>query len=282
MSNKKENLRTFIKWSGNKSKHLRHIIPLLPTDYNNYIEPFLGSGALFLKLKPKKYIINDLNRDNIETWKLIKNNPNKIINAFKTFGKTFKKMNKKQKLLTCRKQTESLNCSVISETRTCKYLLMKACVYMGNILIKDRYYFKGLELGITVNNNHPFLTENYYKNIKNVSEYLNKNKGQIYNADYKKILKKAKKNDFVFLDPPYVEKKDYCFNYNKNEILDQDFINELVQQVKILDKRDVYWIMTQANTKQVRKAFANYKIKTFDVYRAVSKSYTKELIIMNY
>jgi hypothetical protein len=91
-----------------------------------------------------------------------------------------------------------------------------------------------------------------------------------------------KKTLFTYFSQAYVEKKDYCFNYNKNEILDQDFINELVQQVKILDKRDVYWIMTQANTKQIRKAFANYKIKTFDVYRAITKSYTKELIIMNY
>jgi DNA adenine methylase len=159
---------------------------------------------------------------------------------------------------------------------------MKYCSYMGHIFIKNTFKFAGLDLNIFVNNNHPFLTENYYKNIKNVSEYLNNNKGQIYNTDYKKILKKAKKNDFVFLDPPYVEQKNYQFNYNKNEIIGQDFINELVQQVKMLDKRDVYWIMTQANTKQVRKTFANYKIKTFDVYRAISKSYTKELIIMNY
>jgi hypothetical protein len=59
-------------------------------------------------------------------------------------------------------------------------------------------------------------------------------------------------------------------------------MKELIKQVKELDKRDVFWIMTQANTKEILHAFKEYKLRTFDVYRAVSKSYTKELIIMNY
>ena len=36
-------LKTFIKWSGNKSKHLRHLIPHVPKDFNKYIEPFFGN-----------------------------------------------------------------------------------------------------------------------------------------------------------------------------------------------------------------------------------------------
>jgi DNA adenine methylase len=281
MSEKK--LKTFIRWQGNKSRFISHILPLIPKDYNTYIEPFLGSGAILLKHKPTQFIINDLNRDNINIWKLVRDNPNKIINAFKTFGNTFKKLSKSKKIEVCKKKINNLNTSEYNDKRCIDYLLMKACSYMGNIFINNKFKFcGGLDLAISIKNNYTFMSVDNLKNIKNVSEYLNQSKGQIYNADYKKILKKAKKNDFVFLDPPYIEKKDYCFNYNKNEILDQDFINELVQQVKILDKRDVYWIMTQANTKQVRNAFANYKIKTFDVYRVVSKSYIKELIIMNY
>ena len=38
-------LKTFIKWSGNKSKHLRHLIQYVPKDFNTYIDPFVGSGA---------------------------------------------------------------------------------------------------------------------------------------------------------------------------------------------------------------------------------------------
>jgi DNA adenine methylase len=92
-------LKTFIKWPGNKSKHLRHILPYIPDDYNTYIEPFVGSGALFLNLQQDKWIINDLNRDLIECWKYVKTEDEKIIACFKSFGKIFKVMDRESQFL---------------------------------------------------------------------------------------------------------------------------------------------------------------------------------------
>lgn len=46
-------MKTFINWQGNKTRYLKHILPLIPDNYNTYIEPFVGSGALLLKLEPK-------------------------------------------------------------------------------------------------------------------------------------------------------------------------------------------------------------------------------------
>ena len=274
-------LKTFIKWQGNKSNHVRFLLPLIPKNYNTYIEPFLGSGAVLLKHKPTKWIINDLNKDNIDVWKIIQDNPNKIISYFKNFGKTFKNLSKDKKIKLCNKKTSNLNNSK-SQSRAINFLLMKACSFMGTIMKNDVFSFNGLELSILAYNKYPFLSESYFENIKKISQFLNETNGKIYNSDYKKILKKAKANDFIFLDPPYIQSHDYKFNYNKGEKLDNVFIKELVEQVKILDKRDVFWMMTQANTAQIRKSFLGYKFKTFNVFRAVSKSYTKELIIMNY
>lgn len=47
-------MKTFIKWSRNKSKHINKIKKFIPTEYDVYIEPFVGSGAVFLNLKPQK------------------------------------------------------------------------------------------------------------------------------------------------------------------------------------------------------------------------------------
>ena len=41
-------MKTFIRYPGNKSRYLKYILPLVPKEYNTYIEPFVGSGALFL------------------------------------------------------------------------------------------------------------------------------------------------------------------------------------------------------------------------------------------
>ena len=65
-------MKTFIRQPGNKTKYIRNIIPHVPTDYNTYFEPFAGSGAIFLHLAPKKWVINDINEDLINLYKTIK------------------------------------------------------------------------------------------------------------------------------------------------------------------------------------------------------------------
>jgi len=275
-------MKTFIKWQGNKSKHLNKIIKYIPEFTGTYIEPFVGSGAMFLKLAPEKWIINDLNRDLINIWKTVKNEPLKIIELFKEFSKSFKRLSNESKIKYCKDITSRIESMDYDYKRASVFMLMKYCAYMGNIIINNNFKFKGLDLPIYLNNRYFFLEQNNYDNILSVSKFLNKTNGQIFNQDYTSILDKANKGDFVFLDPPYIEDHNYDFNYNKHEILDESFIKNLYRQVKKLDSRGVKWLMTQADTKQIKEIFKEYTIKKFPVYRHVTKSYTHELVIMNY
>lgn len=275
-------LKTFIKWSGNKSKHLRHILPYIPKDYNTYFEPFIGSGALFLKLQPEKWVINDLNKDLINCWKSVKNDPDIIIEIFKEFGKIFKPMTKQEKVLYCREILSQIDKMSYDIKRAGIYMLMKYCVYMGNILRNNKFYFNGLDLNILINNNLVFLSKKINNNIYNVSRYLNSSHGIILNKDYKDVLNKTREGDFVFLDPPYIEEHNYQFNYNKNEKLDTKFIEDLYKEVKKLDKKGVKWIMTQSDTIEIKNIFDEYDIIEFEVYRSYKKNYVYELIIKNY
>lgn len=59
-----------IKWPGGKSREIPHIRPLIP-DYDRYIEPFFGGGALFFDLEPQRAEINDTSRALIEFYRLI-------------------------------------------------------------------------------------------------------------------------------------------------------------------------------------------------------------------
>jgi DNA adenine methylase len=275
-------MKTFIKWQGNKSKHINKFIQYIPDFTGTYIEPFVGSGALFLKLQPHKWIINDINKDLINIWNQVKNNPDEIIQIFKEFGEYFKPLSKKDKVKYCKQITLKIESMSYDIKRASVYMLMKYCSYMGNIIIKNNLYFKSLDLPIIMNNRYFFLEQNNYDNILEVSRFLNSSKGKIFNTSYEKILNKAKRGDFIFLDPPYIEAHNYEFNYNKDEILDDLFIHNLYKQVKKLDTKGVKWLMTQADTKQVKDIFKEYTIKKFQVYRRVSKSYVNELIIMNY
>ena len=86
-----KNILTPIKWTGCKRTQADRIIAQMPDNITTYCELFLGSGAVMLKLLNdypqklnhyKEIIASDTNADLIAMWKLIKNNPDKLIEFY--------------------------------------------------------------------------------------------------------------------------------------------------------------------------------------------------------
>lgn len=275
-------MKTFIRWPGNKSRYIHHILPHVPPTFNTYIEPFVGSGSLFLHIHPEKWIINDINMDLINVWIQVKTNHTKIKANFQDFEIVFHQLDKPAKLLYCKHMLNKLLLLKYTCYRASLYMLSKFCAYMGFILINNKYTITALDTKIYHGKRLYFLSEKYYENLKHVSTFLNQTTGIITNQDYKRALRYAKKGDFVFLDPPYVEAHDYKFNYNKDEHVDDTFVHDLVKMLRSLDKKGVMWMMTQADTPFIRSVFQRYKIHTFPVYRRQLNLHKNELIIKNY
>jgi DNA adenine methylase len=263
---------------------------LLPTDLidgtfqGTYYEPFVGSGAVFLYLEPKKWVINDLNTDLINCWKLVQNEPENIITAYKKLGAKLNKMSDKRKKTFCQELTEQVNKMKPNDNhRTLIIMLMKSCAYMGNIFFKDRYKFPGLELNFFKEIGCGAFKSLFYNKVLDVSKYMQCSKGKFLNGDYSKAISYAKQGDFVFLDPPYFEKNvDYQFKYNKNEDLSINFYKNLKKECDKLTKKGVKFMLTHADTKEIKLLFKKYNIDMINVFRPKRKAYVNELIITNY
>jgi DNA adenine methylase len=271
-------MKTFIRRPGNKSAHLKHIIPRIPEKYNTYIEPFVGTGAVFLHLLPKKWIINDLNKDIVDIWKLARDDPQYLLCEIKKFQEKFLILSNEDKLKKCKDITSKIN-GRRGKKRTSMYLLMVYCCYQGCIERNDKFSFDGLYSTIYKSESVHIFTEKYVKKITELSVIL-KN-GIVLNGDYKETLKKAKKGDFVFLDPPYIEDKNYTFNYNKDEVFD---IQALLGELKKLDENGVKWMMTQADNKLTRTIFLKYRTFEYRNKKCFNgkNNGKKEVIFMNY
>ena len=63
--------RPFLKWAGNKYQILSRIVEVLPAG-NRLIEPFAGSGAVFLNTDYERYLISDINPDLITLFQTVK------------------------------------------------------------------------------------------------------------------------------------------------------------------------------------------------------------------
>ena len=65
-------MNTIIKWPGGKSREIDMIRDLIPDEFDRYIEPFFGGGALYFHLNPRKAAINDLSAPLMDFYQLVK------------------------------------------------------------------------------------------------------------------------------------------------------------------------------------------------------------------
>ena len=87
--------KPFVKWVGGKTQLLEDIKRSLPSNFSQkkdivYVEPFVGGGAvLFWILQQfpniKKAIVNDINPHLITAYRVIKEQPDKVIGLLKYF-----------------------------------------------------------------------------------------------------------------------------------------------------------------------------------------------------
>lgn len=74
-----------LKWVGGKRQLLETFLELIPKKISSYCEPFLGGGALFFELQPKKAYVNDINEDLILVYKVIRNDVEKLVSELANF-----------------------------------------------------------------------------------------------------------------------------------------------------------------------------------------------------
>lgn len=69
---KVQKMKPLLKWPGGKSSEIRQFLGLIP-DYDRYIEPFVGGGALYFYLNPEHAVINDISAHLMQFYELVQN-----------------------------------------------------------------------------------------------------------------------------------------------------------------------------------------------------------------
>ena len=291
--------KPFLKWAGGKTQLINDIQKALPKEFIkhkfNYIEPFVGSGAvLFWMLnnfpKIEKAIINDINSDLTNTYKEIAKNPKELISILEQFQNEYHFLennseNKKDYYLNKR---ENFNSRKFSNTE-------QAALF----IFLNRTCFNGL---YRVNRNNKFNVPigSYKKpticdveNILAVSESLKK--VEILTGDYQQTLELAERPSLFYFDPPYKPlSKTSSFNsYSKDDFNDDEQIR-LRDFCKKLDSLNHYWILSNSDLKGkdiddnfFDEIYNNFNINRVFAKRSINANPEKrgvltELLITNY
>ena len=81
--NQETALKPLLKWPGGKEKELAFILPQVPSGINNYYEPFVGGGSVFMAIYAKKYFINDKSNELINLYNFISKQDTNFFKWFK-------------------------------------------------------------------------------------------------------------------------------------------------------------------------------------------------------
>jgi len=72
--------RSFLKWAGGKHSVLDEILAVMPAG-KRLIEPFVGSGTVFINAGFKRNLLGDINPDLINLFNQLQGNPDAVINT---------------------------------------------------------------------------------------------------------------------------------------------------------------------------------------------------------
>ena len=273
------NLQPFTKWTGGKRQLLPVIKKLMPESYNHYYEPFIGGGALFFDLAPKKAVINDYNAELINCYQQIKENPNELIELLKVH----KENNSKEYYLELR--------SVDRDDRINK---MPDVQRAARILYMLRVDFNGL---YRVNSKNQFnVPYGRYKNPKIVDEelihaisiYLNSNQIEIKAGDFEDALLNVQKEDFIYFDPPYIPLSDTsAFTSYTHEGFSYDDQVRLRDAFKRLSDAGAYVMLSNSSSHLVEELYQEFNIHYVEATRtnggkSSSRGKISEIIVTNY
>jgi DNA adenine methylase len=299
-------VKTPFPWCGGKTRLLEKLLELMPNKMNTYYEPFLGSGVVFLNVLATKHptntVINDINANIISFYRLLKNS--------KKIPKFENECSKLQNVYNSLPTMEEKKKFFVSVRTT--FNKMKKCLRRtAYFYFLTKTFFNGLynenkkgECNSSVGSRKKI--DISAPLLEKINELITDHNVEIHNIYFTDIITKAKKGDFVYLDPPYMKTDTKLFGnlecntdelkvsthkdssgYGKN-FTDLDHQN-VMRTFESLDRKGVMVMMSNAYNTELMKRMEKFHIYPVKVNRLISGKistrYTdkfNEVIITNY
>jgi DNA adenine methylase len=260
------NYQPFVKWVGGKRGLLSQIIPLLPKEFNNYFEPFVGGGALFFelfsqgKLRDKNIYLFDINSELINAYNMVKKYPELLIKELEKFKS---------------QHSKEFFYEIRAWDRETDFLERDDLLRAARFIYLNKTCFNGLYRVNRKNQNNVPIGS--YKNpnicdsevIYNASFALQN--ATILNTSYKDVLKYASQDDLVYFDPPYYPLTETASftSYSEFSFLDKEQ-RELFEVFESLNNKDANVLHSNSDTQFIKDLYSKYDIQNIQANRFIN------------
>jgi len=263
-------IKSPLRYPGGKNRAVKIIAPLIP-EFDEYREPFVGGGSVFIYLKQKypnkKYWINDLYPNLYHFWNKCKNDITSLIKQINEWKNIYKNGKELHRFLLD-------NIDDFDD-------LKKASAFF----VFNRITFSGTTESGGFSNAafEKRFTLSSIERVKALATVLPNT--EITNYDFEQVIETKGKNIFFFLDPPYYSATKSAL-YGKNGNMHKTFDHQ--RFANVLKKTKHKWLITYDDSEYIRKIFSFANISTWNLtygMRNVNKNGNqigKELFISNY
>lgn len=272
---------TFIKWAGGKSQLLEQFAPLFPEKIDNYIEPFLGSGAVFFENKrrfnPKRILLSDINEELINTFRVVRDNVDELIALLK-------------------QHKEEHNPDYYYDVRSWNVIKLNEIQKAARTIYLNKTCFNGL---YRVNSKGLFnVPIGSYKNPAILQEDILREASILLQGvklkaiSFEKIVDIATNDSFIYFDPPYfpLSKTSSFTTYTKGDFL-EDEQRKLAEIFRRLDRKGCKLMLSNSDTPLIHELYSEYEdkglLKIVRAKRMIScvgtgRGAINEVVVLNY
>jgi DNA adenine methylase len=257
----------FLKWPGGKRWAAPIIARLLAESLTGtYYEPFLGGGAVFFHLQPKKAVLSDINPDLIETYVAVQRNPDGVLERLQRL-----RVSKREYY---RIRSEVPNGELL---RAARFLYLNRTAFGGIYRLNHEGEF-----------NVPYGGGKRTPNILWKNELITKSSESLVGTkilcrNYETILSDAGQGDAVYCDPTYTVTHDRnCFvRYNEMNFAWADQ-QRLALAVARAVERGATVVVSNAHHPAVLDLYPNAEVRTLSRTSCVSRDPNKRRSVEEY
>lgn len=250
---------------------VRHLVGLLPTRWGNYFEPMLGGGALFFRLAPENAFLADINADLVNFYRVLKSDTDRLID----------------RLLRLQASNE-----LYYEMRDWnpKNPLLRAIrfAYLNRLCWNGLYRVNRMgEFNVPKGDRNPkkLWQEDHLRRAATALQ-----RAHLSVDDFRWVVRRARKEDFVFFDPPYPRgsRKNTGFNRYTADLFTLSDHVELARVVEELTARGVKVMLTIAGLKQLEQLYPQtmsrtlVRSKTLIACNGDGRRSINEVVLRNY
>lgn len=198
-----------LKYRGGKSREIPRFLQYIPDDFNRYIEPFFGGGAVYFYIEPDNAIINDVNerlmtfyhqlRDCYPEMRLQLDELQQKYESNQLVYKKLKAQKPDEKVPNANEDLYYQIRELFNRPETSPYLdsvlyfFINKTAYSGMIRYNNNGDYN-VPFGRYPNFNTRLITLHHSELLQGA---------ELYSVDYKQIFDMVQDDDFIFLDPPY-------------------------------------------------------------------------------